>query len=234
MNISPNNEKIQKYLDELSEEYKELLFKALLERSKSIDDISASDLLRLDSEIKKPLIENNQRQKKKRTTLLLSGLLYIFLSIFMLIMYYTIKSAIFRGGDGIFLLTSVVIGIVGLYVSVLSFILPFRKANVSKYKGTSQPDTMKLLSFEVIAKWRELESIVNDMAENNSVLAPRSIIDYLLSNNFIDKDESIILREFLKMRNNIVHSSKDDLSSDDIKLALTKVDKIIVKLRKIL
>ena len=81
MNISPNNEKIQKYLDELSEEYKELLFKALLERSKSIDDISASDLLRLDSEIKKPLIENNQRQKKKRTTLLLSGLLYIFLSI---------------------------------------------------------------------------------------------------------------------------------------------------------
>ena len=36
------------------------------------------------------------------------------------------------------------------------------------------------------------------------------------------------------MRNNIVHSSKDDLSSDDIKLALTKVDKIIVKLRKIL
>ena len=93
---------------------------------------------------------------------------------------------------------------------------------------------MKLLSFEVIAKWRELESIVNDMAENNSVLAPRSIIDYLLSNNFIDKDESIILREFLKMRNNIVHSSKDDLSSDDIKLALTKVDKIIVKLRKIL
>ena len=230
MNISPNNEKIQKYLDELSEEYKELLFKALLERSKSIDDISASDLLRLDSEIKKPLIENNQRQKKKRTTLLLSGLLYIF----MLIMYYTIKSDIFRGGDGIFLLTSVVIGIVGLYVSVLSFILPFRKANVSKYKGTSQPDTMKLLSFEVIAKWRELESIVNDMAENNSVLAPRSIIDYLLSNNFIDKDESIILREFLKMRNNIVHSSKDDLSSDDIKLALTKVDKIIVKLRKIL
>ena len=93
---------------------------------------------------------------------------------------------------------------------------------------------MKLLSFEVIAKWRELESIVNDMAENNSVLAPRSIIDYLLSNNFIDKDESIIIREFLKMINNIVHSSKDDLSSDDIKLALTKVDKIIVKLRKIL
>ena len=62
MNISPNNEKIQKYLDELSEEYKELLFRALLERSKSIDDISISELLRLDNEIKKPLIENYQRR----------------------------------------------------------------------------------------------------------------------------------------------------------------------------
>ena len=64
MNISPNNEKIQKYLDELSNEYKELLFVALLERSKSIDDISISDLLRIDNEIKKPLLTGYQKQQR--------------------------------------------------------------------------------------------------------------------------------------------------------------------------
>lgn len=234
MNISPNNEKIQKYLDELSEEYKELLFRALLERSKSIDDISISELLRLDNEIKKPLIENYQRQQKRRKMFFVYGLMYMFFGIIMLIMYYTIKSDIFHGTDGIVLLVSIVVSVVGLFISAFSFVMPLSKAHATKQKFSTQTETTKLLSFEVITKWRELEGIVSDLAENNSIPTPRSIIEYLSSNNFIDKEESIVLKEFLKMRNNIVHSSNVDISADDMKSAINEVDQIISKLKKIL
>ena len=234
MNISPNNEKIQKYLDELSEEYKELLFKALLERSKSIDDISITELLRLDNEIKKPLIENYQKQQKRRKMFFVYGLAYLFFGIIMLLMYYTIKSDIFHGTDGIVLLISIVVSVVGLFTSAFSFVMPISKANTSIQKTSTQTEVTKLLSFEVIAKWRELEGIVSDLAENNSTPTPRSVIEYLSSNNFIDKSECIILKDFLKMRNNIVHSSEAEISAETIKNAINNVDQIIVKLKKIL
>ena len=234
MNISPNNEKIQKYLDELSEEYKELLFKALLERSKSIDDISITELLRLDNEIKKPLIENYQKQQKRRKMFFVYGLMYMFFGIIMLLMYYTIKSDIFHGTDGIVLLISIVVSVVGLFISAFSFVMPMSKANTSIQKNSTQTEATKLLSFEVITKWRELEGIVSDLAENNSTPTPRSVIEYLSSNNFIDKSEYIILKDFLKMRNNIVHSSNVDISTDEIKTAINNVDQIIAKLKKIL
>lgn len=234
MNISPNNEKIQKYLDELSEEYKELLFKALLERSKSIENISITELLRLDNEIKKPLIENYQKQQKRRKMVFAYGLMYMFLGIIMLLMYYTIKSDIFHGTDGIVLLISIVVSVVGLFISAFSFVMPISKANTSIQKISTQTEVTKLLSFEVIAKWRELEGIVTDLAENNSTPTPRSVIEYLSSNNFIDKSEYIILKDFLKMRNNIVHSSDAEISAEIIKNAINNVDQIIAKLKKIL
>ena len=76
MNISPNNEKIEKYLDELADEYKILLYKALISRSKPLDDLSVSELLRLDNEIKKPLFEDYQRQQRRRRMLFILGLSY--------------------------------------------------------------------------------------------------------------------------------------------------------------
>ena len=95
MNISPNNEKIQKYLDELSNEYKELLFVALLERSKSIDDISISDLLRIDNEIKKPLLTGYQKQQRLRRLIISSGIIYIFSGIGTLLFYEIIENGFY-------------------------------------------------------------------------------------------------------------------------------------------
>lgn len=234
MSISPDNEKIQRYLDELSSEYEDLLFKALIESSKSIDDISISELLRLDNEIKKPLIENYQKQQKRRKKFFLYGLIYMFLGIIILLSYYTVESDIFHGTDGIVLLISIILSAVGLFVSAFSFVIPMPKLDTVKYRSTSQTETTKLLSFEVIAKWRELEGIVSDLAEYSSIPTPRSIIEYLSSSNFIDKDEYIMLKDFLKMRNNIVHSSDIYMSSDEIKLAINNIDQIITRLKRIL
>ena len=38
MSVLSNNEKLENYLDELADEYKKLLYKDLISRTKSIDD----------------------------------------------------------------------------------------------------------------------------------------------------------------------------------------------------
>ena len=120
MNISPNNEKIQKYLDELSNEYKELLFVALLERSKSIDDISISDLLRIDNEIKKPLLTGYQKQQRLRRLIISSGIIYIFSGIGTLLFYEIIENGFYS--DRIIPLMSFIIILVGICFLSMSFI----------------------------------------------------------------------------------------------------------------
>ena len=232
MYVLPDNEKIQKYLDELSNEYKELLFKALLERSKSLDDISISELLRIDNEVKKPLYIGYQRQQRQRKMLVYLGIIYIILGIFIYLIY-SIKEFNFSA-DSIFLLTSLIISSVGLCAIAFSFILPTTKIGTYRATNNSKSETSKLLAYNVIAQWRELEGIVTDLAENNNVTTPRSVIEYLSSNNFIDKQESDTLREFLKLRNSIVHSSEITHSPDEINEVSNKVSKIIEKLNRIL
>ena len=232
MNISPNNEKIQKYLDELSNEYKELLFVALLERTKSIDDISISDLLRIDNEIKKPLLTGYQKQQRLRRLIISSGIIYIFSGIGTLLFYEIIENGFYS--DRIIPLMSFIIILVGICFLSMSFILPTNKTFPYRSSESSKSEKRNLLAYNVITQWRELEGIVNDLAENNNVSTPRSIIDYLLSNKIIDKEEGDTLKEFLKIRNSIVHLSEEMYSTDEIKEASSRVSMIIEKLNKIL
>ena len=48
-----NDDKIEKYVNELGEEYKDLLFEALLKKSDSLSELSVSELLRIDNDVKK-------------------------------------------------------------------------------------------------------------------------------------------------------------------------------------
>ena len=145
MNISPNNKKIEKYLDELADEYKTLLFNALISRSDNLDELSVSELLRIDNEIKKPLIENYQRQQKRRKMLLMYGVAYILVGFIMFILYYSLKSNIFFNSDGIILLVSLVVSMVGLVITVFSFVAPVSKHSFSNRSFASQEDNKKIL-----------------------------------------------------------------------------------------
>ena len=50
-----DDDKIEKYVNELGEEYKDLLFEALLKKSDSLSELSVSELLRIDNDVKKYL-----------------------------------------------------------------------------------------------------------------------------------------------------------------------------------
>lgn len=233
MNISPNNEKIEKYLDELSDEYKELLFKALVSRSKSLDNLSISELLRLDSEIKKPLFEDYQRQQNRRKKFLVVGLTYMLVGFSMFVVFQINTLNLMYDPNGIFLIMSVIIGLIGGIVSVYSFILPTIRTSSSTHMLNDKKETSALSEYEAITKWRELEGIVNDISISFKVKTPRSIIEFLYENHFIGDEEYAILKDFLKMRNELVHSTGSKYTEEQINYMISKIDKIIEKIKKI-
>ena len=233
MNILPSNEKIEKYLDELADEYKTLLFKALVSRSKSVDDLSVSELLRLDNEIKKPLLEDYQKQQKRRRMLLTMGLTYMFLGFLTFIMFEIINGNFHYEMRNMGSLMSIIIGFVGLFTCILSFAMPTLSLSPNKHINGEKGQTMALLEYEVVTKWRELEGLVNDISINTNVKTPRSIIEFLADNHFVDENEYKLLKNFLKMRNDIVHSMGSEYSSDEINKLIDKIDKIIEKIKKI-
>ena len=233
MNITPNNEKIERYLDELADEYKELLFNALISRTKDLDNLSVSELLRLDNEIKKPLFENYQRQQRRRKMLQIAGLTYMLFGGLIFVAYELLDSNFTPGTHDTISLISIVIGFMGLFISIFSFMLPTIYQSSSKNIDRAEKNNLSFLEYKVVTKWRELEGIVNDISINTSVKTPRSVIEFLLESKFIDDDEYAILKEFLKMRNNIVHSAERRYSIEEIKTLVEKIDKIIDKLKKI-
>lgn len=232
MSVSQNNEKIEKYLDELANEYKTLLYKALVSRSKTLDDLSVSELLRLDNEIKRPLLEDYQKQQRRRRLLLIAGLTYMFIGFFSLVTYRIIMNDFLYNKESMISLMSIVISIVGLFLTIYSFasqsLSLFPKNHVNR-----QEEQPVFLEYEVVTKWRELEGIVNDISLDANVKTPRSIIDFLAENRFIDENEHGTLKDFLKMRNIIVHQSNNNYSPNEIKIMICKIDKILDKIKKI-
>ncbi|MDE5885124.1 MAG: hypothetical protein K2H29_08650 [Oscillospiraceae bacterium] len=231
MNISPNNEKIEKYLDELADEYKELLYKALISRSRAFDNLSVSELLRLDNEIKRPLFEDYKRKQKRRRMLFKLGLMYILTGATLFIFSEITKGDFLYHTENILQVASAIIGVFGMLISIYSFASQqldlFSKKHMNEYED-------KYYEYEAIATWRELEGMVNDISINKNVKISHSIIEYLSEIQFINKEEYNILKEFLKMRNNIIHSNNNEYSSDEIKEMLDKVNRIVDKIRKII
>lgn len=232
MNISPNNDKIKKYLDELADEYKVLLYKALVSRTKSLDDLSVSELLRLDNEIKKPLFEDYQRKQRHRRILLITGLIYMFFGVVVYLFNRITYGDYQYNIEDMLSLMSVIITFFGFMAVVYSFALQTLNIRLPRHKVQMEISS-QILEYEIVAKWRELEGIVNDISINSQVKTPRSIIQFLTENQFIGDKESDILKEFLKIRNNIVHSTNNSYTTTELQTMLDEIDKIINKITKI-
>lgn len=231
MSNSTNNEKIEKYLNELADEYKKLLYRALVIRSNPSFDLSISELLRLDSEIKKPLYEDYQKQRRRRRMLLTIGLTYMFLGLGIFIFFIVFVSD-FKYNIEIVPLLSLILSVFGLFTTIYSYVSQslsiFPQEHDEKQEGH-----YAFLEYEIVAKWRELEGIVNDISINENITTPRSIIDFLLKNQFIDGREYHLLKDFLKMRNNVVHAGSNDYSLKELNEMLENIEKILEKVKKI-
>lgn len=222
-----NEKKIERYLEELSIEYKELLLKRLLEMSGSIENLSVSELLRIDAEIKKPLSTNYHRKIYRQRTIIMAGMIYAIIGIVLLIMFEMVDS--FRY-DGVILI-ALVLTFLGLMMSLTAFVLPNSKYFLGKQNIKKYEDNKIILEYSVVTTWREVEGIAEDIYSESKVMSTHSIISRFLEDNFISKNEAEKLREFLKMRNNIVHDTDNNYSVDEIGVMLKEMEDIIKKLK---
>lgn len=227
-----NQEKIDRYLDELSSEYRTLLFNALLEQSASVEDINISDLLRLDNDVKKQLRSDYKKYEKKRRVLFAGGLGYMLCGVF-LFLCFEITNFEFSSDYTVSLL-SLIISFMGLISCVLSFALPSSTLAKSSKRIKNEEEKMSLAKYDVIATWRDLEGLVSDLAIDKAISTPRSALAYLSDSNLIDKNEHIALRTLLKLRNEITHASDFSYTYDDVRAIIEDAKSILSKLKKVL
>lgn len=232
MNSLPND-KIEKYLDELSNEYKKLLYKALVARTKPLDDLSVSELLRMDSEIKKPLLADYKNKQRRDYTLFRLGILYMILGLFIFLLSKVFWKNDHNGIGHIYSLISCIVAFIGFIFVLYSFAKQIFVFETSRYDASSE-EYSKVLEYEIVMKWRELEGIVEDISITSQINTSNSVIKFLAENHFIDNNEFNILREFLKMRNNIVYATDIKYTTEELKKMLGEINSIINKLEEII
>ena len=128
-------------------------------------------------------------------------------------------------------LMSGIIALVGFIIAVYSFALQTLNIGTPRHKVQTE-DSSQILEYEVVTKWTRIRG--NSQWYKHKFTSKDTSFNYsiLTENQFIDNRESNILKEFLKIRNNIVHSANNSYTTTELKAMLDEIDKIINKIKK--
>lgn len=229
MNYNIEDERVNKILDEMVEEYRVLLIaNSVLDFQESDDyQLNVSTLLRIDEEIKRSLFYGEWKYKEGHSSpmFLIIRLVYIIFSLIFLFYYQFQKSP---GFDSItiLLLGSIAIGLLTIHPSVILQKVPYRLF----YRNNSP----KYFTYDIIISCRQIEGILIQFAfdEENTL---DSKMSNLLELNLLSADDVSSIKKMLDLKNKI--NSPDDLgryySSSEIYSLLSKVNKVIKKLRNL-
>ena len=226
-----SNEKIKMIVEELGEEYKDLIItKALLESNKiDVDDIVASELVRVDVKIKSSFEIDEKEYRRRRVNALFSfvGILYAIMGLFLL-MYKELDSLMIDNPTTMIAILSIFIGVFISMSSILFKLYP-------KRKYTNRYNNSKAYLYEIISKWKELEALIVQLTPEEKQSTLKEMINYLLETNIIDSNDKEQIMEILNFRNRIVHYPEEniDFSMERVKNILRKTDDVIHKLMKI-
>lgn len=227
------NQKLDLLLNELGEEYKDLLIEKMLTdyQTGDIDNLPISEILKLDVSIKEHLVQDKQIEKKKRMYTMFSsiGLMYSLLGIFLLF-FQEFKYSFSQEPMNMLALILIIIGLfISFYAMLVKNLIIKRKPYVSTRNNTNK-------SYEYISLWKELEGLMIQVAPDNIPSSPSKLIQYLLDSNFISiKDENAI-RNLLKLRNEAVHSTsspKQEISQEEHSTLVKNIRAIISKLNNL-
>ena len=229
------DEKVKKYVDELGEEYKALLFEQLIANSNKLEELSVSKLIRLDEEVKHYLRTKNINKRKNKYYFL--GGLYVFMGVFIYLLMNiidTFNEVKFISTYELIQLMSMIVSIIGVCIFILSFLLDNRS---KKFYSPTLDDYYKrqILEYEIISKWRELEGLYYDISQDQDVTkGPMSVIKFLLKDGLISDEDMNVLKRLLQKRNIIVHENKINLPVDELNKDLEDTNKIIDKIQNII
>ena len=171
MKYTISEQKAKMIINELGEEYKDMLIERVLEETNEddVDKISLSDLIRLDIATKAHLRSNKRvRNIRKMYSYIASfGLVYVLIGV-LLILYSLLDDRTLR--DNSLQYISVVFILLGLLTTVFSVML-LKKKTKSGYTEN------KIISeYEIINKWKEIEGLIIQLVPENNKLSLNSMI----------------------------------------------------------
>lgn len=218
------DQKMQAFLDELGDEYKELLLRELIERTGPGEDLSISKLISIDNDIKGFMNRKFQMKSYRRFQIL--GLLYSCMGIFMYILseiMASFQSANHLTPSNLVQLLSIIIALTGILAYILPILINY--TNHGKRQATD-----KATEYEVVAIWKEIEGICNDLSTKNKAITNSSVIQVLSQEKLITEEEREELVSFLRFRNAIVHDSRHKATNEELKNSIHNALRIVANI----
>ena len=223
MKYNISDYKLKVIVDELGEEYKDLLIERILGdmHESDADLINPSDLIRLDVTTKSNLRIDKRVQRKNRMLSMISllGIIYALFGL-MLMMWSEVRTTIQY--DSIMMMAFILI-FMGLFVAMFSLLFKnMIRIRPQYYRGQSHT----IAPYEVVNKWKEIEALI---------LSLSSMVSNLKDTQIISEQDIKIMNQLLNIRNQIVHGqdNKHNLSQEELRSILLQADKIISKMKKI-
>lgn len=232
MKYNISDYKLKVIVDELGEEYKDLLIERILGdmHENDADLINPSDLIRLDVTTKSNLrIDKRvQRQNRMLSMISLLGIIYALFGL-MLMMWSEVRTTIRY--DSIMMMSFILI-FMGLFVALFSLLFKnMVRIRPQYYRGQSHT----ISPYEVVNKWKEIEALVHELTPEEDTLSLSSMVSNLKDTQIISEQDIKIINQLLNIRNQIVHGqdTKYNLSQEELRSILLQANKIISKMKKI-
>ena len=217
-------------LQELGEEYKDLLIEQILktENKIDVDEINLTDLVNLDIKVKNQIRKESITKRWDFTisALTIVGCLYIFIGLILLVV--GVKKETFQFTS--YLLFIIILIFLGFFITTISFLSEKGYKNKSKNNG-GNIDTE---SYEIVNKWKEVEALIRELTPDESSYSLQSMMENLKETNIISDEDFIQIEKLLVLRNQVVHHEKIDseYSRTKIDTMLCEINKIIRKMSK--
>lgn len=230
MKYDIDNQKINDMLDELGEEYKNLLIEKALSQHEEydVDQINLSTLIRLDEKAKESLLANERNDRRNRMLSIFSiiGLIYTLFGLILLFYYQFGGSYRFDPMTRISFLTI----IMGLFTSLLSILMKsipysshYRSKNTSEY-----------FNYKIINTWKQIEGLLVQLTPVEENMSLSKMISNLMDLKLLSSSDASTIKKILSLRNQVVHSNdiEKKYTTSEIQVLLRDSYNIIKKLEK--
>lgn len=230
MKYNIENKKIRDMVDELGEEYKNLLVeKALSQRQEyDVDQINLSTLIKLDEIAKASLLSNERSNRRNRMLSMLSivGVIYTLFGLILLI--YSQFGGSLRL-DSMSKISFLAI-ILGLFTSLFSILMK----SIPSPSHYESKDTSKYFNYKIINTWKQIEGLLVQLTPAEENMNLNKMISNLMDIKLLSSSDASTIKKLLSLRNQIVHSNSIEKSytTNEIQTLLRDSTGIVKKLER--
>jgi hypothetical protein len=228
------DEKVNNILNELAEEYKELLIKNIIEEKNytNFESIDIRDIINADNQIKQNMINGRVRRRDQRfySLITLTGASYGILGLW--VYFYNAFGVSLNGPQNI----GLGIAMIGFSIAVIGYLLKdLCLIFIKKNYRVLRPNLYN--NFEIVEKWNEIEKlaykITNSDSQDSEYLPLHKVLDKLRKSDLLSENDKIKIKDILESRNASVHHSDKEISYNRLQENINNAKEIIEKLNKI-